>query len=57
MPTSQTGQTDRQQSHSIGRNVLQTVTQKCTKHIKISPGYSWTILLCQNDRLDAPDRT
>jgi len=25
--------------------------------IKISPDYSWTTLHCQNDRLDAPDRT
>jgi len=27
------------------------------KHIKVSLGYSWTTLHCQNDRLDAPDRT
>ena len=27
------------------------------KHIKISPGYSWTTLHCQNDRQGAPDRT
>jgi len=27
------------------------------KHIKISLGYSWTTIYCQNDRLDAPDRT
>jgi len=27
------------------------------KHIKISPGYSWTTLQCRNDRRDAPDRT
>jgi len=28
-----------------------------TKHIKISLGYSWTTLYCQNDRLDAPNST
>jgi len=26
------------------------------KHIKISPGYSWTTLPCQNDRRNAWDR-
>jgi len=31
--------------------------QKHMKHIKISPGYSWSTLYCQKDRLDAPDRT
>jgi len=31
--------------------------QKHTKHIKISPSYSWTTLYCQNDWLGAPDRT
>jgi len=29
---------------------------KNTKHIKISPEYSWTTLHCLNDWLDAPDR-
>jgi len=30
---------------------------KAHEHIKISPGYCWTTLHCQNLRLDAPDRT
>jgi len=33
------------------------LTKKNTKHIKISPGYSWTTLHCHNNRLDAQDRT
>jgi len=27
------------------------------KHLKTLPGFSWITLHCQNDRLDAPDRT
>jgi len=27
------------------------------RHIKISPAYSWITIHCQNDRLDASDRT
>jgi len=30
---------------------------KNMKHIKISPGHSWTTLHCQNDWLGAPDMT
>ena len=37
--------------------MLLTLYQKHTKHIRISRAYSWTTLHCQNDRLDAPDRT
>ena len=35
--------------------MLHAFYQKHTKHIKISPGYSWTTRHCQNDRLGAPD--
>jgi len=38
-------------------NVACFLPKKHMKHIKISPGYSWTTLDCQNDRRDAPDRT
>jgi len=34
-----------------------TLFTKNIRNIKISPGYSWTTLHCQNDRMDAPDRT
>jgi len=32
-------------------------TKKTQNIVKISPGQSWTILHCQNDRLGVPDMT
>jgi len=37
--------------------MLHVFLLKTHEHIKISPGYSWITLHCQNDRLDGSDRT
>jgi len=38
-------------------NAICCLVNRHTTHIKISPGHSWTILCCRNDRLSASDKT
>jgi len=51
------GETGNPKIASFHLNDAWFFTKKHETQFKMSPGQSWTILHCQNDRLGAPDRT